>query len=200
MDSFYAAVVGIASLHLLKGTGDPPYEPGMTGTREGLGVRVVARNLVVEPWDQWHVRRDGVLTTSWRLPCGAHGRDDVALPTEPKTLGEAVDRTIAFNEEPIARELNRTEGQPGWDARYVHVHATSNNGDSVCAFDILRHRAVLRRVPPRLRTRIESRVPGYDAICVEVAGGFGLRWIPRGRGRDVAAPQPGEEISEWAFK
>lgn len=62
MVSFYVAVVagGVASLHLLKGTGEQPYEPGMTGTREGLGVKVVGRNLVVEPWDQWHARRDGV--------------------------------------------------------------------------------------------------------------------------------------------
>jgi hypothetical protein len=200
-DHFYAAVVadGVASLHLLLGTGALPYVPGMIGTREGLGAKVVARNLVVEPWDQWHMRRDGVKTTFWSLPDGTSGSERVALPQVPKTLGEAVDRTIAFNEEPIARELGRIEGQPGRDVRYVHVHALRQTGDRVCTFDILRHHAILKQMPPRQRRLIERGATGYDAISVEVAGGFGLRWRPRGRCRDVAAPPRLEEPGTARF-
>jgi len=50
----------VASLHIAKGTGEPPYAPGMTGTREGLGFRIVARNVVVEPWEH-RLRPDSTL-------------------------------------------------------------------------------------------------------------------------------------------
>jgi hypothetical protein len=76
-ERFYAIVIagGVASMHVMTGTGvHRVWHPDVRYTREGLGVKVVTRNVIAEPWEQWHRRDRGRMLTYWSLPCGAQER------------------------------------------------------------------------------------------------------------------------------
>jgi hypothetical protein len=76
----YVVVVarGVASLQLLRGV-----EPKRGGDRERL--EVAERDLAVEPWDQWHRRSGGTVTTWWRTPLGGGRRPTWSTPSSRST-------------------------------------------------------------------------------------------------------------------
>jgi hypothetical protein len=189
---FYVVVIarGVASLHLVRGTGAPPYDPEIRGTREGLGYRVIAPNLVAEPWSQWHARDGATMTTHWELPGGLRGSGQATLPARPAAMRDAVDRTMELNAEAIASARARTENVRGWGFRYIVVQSSEVFGDQVVPYQRGKHRDALRLVRRKTRREPVRHVKGYDTVFVMLDHGVGVRWLPRGRARDVMAPRP----------
>jgi hypothetical protein len=193
---FYAMVIagGVASLHLMTGTGEPDWEPGVRYTREGLGVKVIARNLVAEPWEQWHRRRGGRVRTTWELPGGARGEGEVEIPARPRTFREAADRTVALYAGRIASELAWFEDTVGSRDRIVWIRSRREQGDTVSVFPYELKASLMRQELPVISGLLLRRRKGYDPVLVHLDHAGALRWLPRAATTDAGAPAPVNEL------
>jgi hypothetical protein len=198
VDRFYVAVVaeGVASLHVMEGTGGPgsDWRSDVRYTWEGLGSKLVVRNLVVEPWEQWHRRDGGQMTTEWALPGGESGRGDVELPSKPRTLREWVDRTVDAYRAPIERQLAYYERRKGGAPRFVLLVSRRWDGDRMHPLDQEVAHVFVREALPTIRRTLGRPVEGFDPVVVQLEHGTGIRWLSRGRRLDVAEPRPVNEL------
>jgi hypothetical protein len=197
-DRFYAIVIagGVASLHVMAGTGEPgaEWEEGVRYTYEGLGVKVVARNVIAEPWEQWHLRRCGRMYTMWQLPCGSQGQGSVEIPPRPRTAREAADRTIAFYADRIAGDVAWYQRRYGPGDRIVWVRSSRDHGDHFGVFGYDLKETLMRQELPVISRLLLRRRRGYDPVVVHFDHAGALRWLPRGEARDEAPPAPVNEL------
>ena len=70
------------------------------------------RNVLAEPWEQWHRHRAGRMHTTWELPYGARGEDDVQIPPPPR-VGERPHRVDPFLNPPDAASRPTKALEPG---------------------------------------------------------------------------------------
>jgi hypothetical protein len=177
----YVVVVarGVASLQLLRGV-----EPKRGGDRERL--EVAERDLAVEPWDQWHRRSGGTVTTWWRTPLGELVASRVVVPPRPRTKTDVVDALVALYEPSVRRGL--TQYVREYKRRGLAIVETSRSGETLHFVDRLEGSSWLDGFPATVGA-VDKHHPGFDPVIVDAHQFAGLRWLASEQGRDQAVPK-----------
>jgi hypothetical protein len=182
IDSTYVVVVarGVATMHRLV-----LVEP-KRGDRPRLDV--AERDLVVEPWDQWH-RPDGrAVITWWRTPLGELAASRVVRPPAPRSPAEVLDAVVALYEPSVRRGIDAYVRENP-KRRGLAVVVTSRGGDDLYFVDRFEGDAWLSGFPEVVRAA-EKHHPGFDPVIVDASGDFaGVRWVRVGGSRDTSAPE-----------
>lgn len=189
-DRMYLVVVarGTASLQLVRG-----HAPRRVGERPRL--EVVGRDLVVEPWEQWHWRDRGALFTAWWTPAGDAVVSRVAAPRPPRTIGGIVDALVALYGANLRERLAaHRAGHRG--AVAVAYMCTDLAGEEI---SILSPRELECRIAgcPRILEEARKARPGLAPVVVDAYCWAALAWIAVDRA-DVALPRTDYEWNEGA--
>lgn len=189
-DRMYLVVVarGTASLQLVRG-----HAPRRVGERPRL--EVVGRDLVVEPWEQWHRRDRGALVTAWRTPAGDAVVSRVAAPRPPRTVAGIVDALVALY------GANLREGLAAHRARHrgalaVAYLCTDLAGEEIA---MLSPRDLECRIAgcPRILEAARKARPGLAPVVVDAHRWAALAWVAVDRA-DFALPRTDYEWNERA--
>jgi hypothetical protein len=177
----YVVVVarGVASLQLVRG-----HEPRRVGGVARL--EVVERDIVVEPWEQWH-RRDGEwLVTWWTTPAGELAASRVRLAAPPRHLGQVVDALLAIYEPGLTKGLAAcAKERPGAAGHVAKLH-TAGSGDEL-RFVSRREAASWLQDFPKVVEAVLHAPPGLDVVIVYSWHWAAVRWMVRDR-TDVGVP------------
>ena len=178
----YVVVVarGVASLHLLRGV-----EPKKGGDPERL--EVAERDLVVEPWDQWHWRTKHAVYTWWRTPLGELVASRAEWRLRPRKWVEVVDALVALYEPEVRGRIARYERQNP-KRRALGIIHTSDGGDDLRVVDRFEGDAWVEGFPAILDA-VGRAHPGFDPVIVDEYTAAGLRWLSRADGRDLVVPE-----------
>jgi hypothetical protein len=169
---------GVASMHVMRGV--PPRRAGDTQRLE-----VVQRDVVVEPWDQWHRRRRGHVVTWWRTPAGELAASRVAAPLEKDDGREACEALLRiYRDELRAAFAGHEPMEPG--AKPLVIMRSSRNGEDIDVTDRDWAEHALREYPTLLAA-LGSAPPGFAPIVVDIFSDAVLQWCPVGA-LDVATP------------
>ena len=138
------------------------------------------------------------MTTYWQLPDGTRGQSEVEVPSEPRTVHERVERTLAFHADRIAQEHEDAVRERGGERNLVCIVNTRLRGFRAsvfphCAAFVETFVTAKHPMIRRLATRTER---GFDPVYVRVDHGGGLRWVARRRGEDLQVPRPVDERDE----
>ncbi|HEY3819993.1 MAG TPA: hypothetical protein VGL81_22665 [Polyangiaceae bacterium] len=175
----YVVVVakGVASLHRLRCV-----EPKRAGDAERL--EVCERDIVVEPWDQWHRRTEDAVVTWWRTPAGELVASRVVRP--PQSTGDVVDALVHLYEPSLRRELEEDARETG--RATMGLVDSGLGGDTIRAVGLDNVARWTKGYPGIHRAALKP-MPGFYAVLVEPRDDvLGLRWLPVVPGRDVALP------------
>ena len=183
----YVVVVArdVASLQLLRGV-----EPKRAGDSERL--EVLERNLVVEPWDQWHWRTRRAVYTWWRTPIGELVASRAPWYAIPRKWPDVVDALVGLYEPELRRRLVRYERENP-KRRGLAIVCTSDGGDDLRVVDRFEGDAWVEGFPATLKAAAHHR-PGFDPVIVDGENVAGLRWLSRGEGRDLVVPEGMHEV------
>ncbi len=189
-DTTHVVVVAreVASLHLLRRV-----EPKQGGDAERF--EVVARDLVVEPWDQWHWRTRRAVYTWWRTPIGELVASRAVRKLLPRSWGQVVDVVVGLHEAEIRRGLARY-ARDNPTRRGLAIVMTGVGGDELRIVD--RHEgASWTDGYPATLAAVAKPHRGFDPVIVDGYRIAGLRWLSRENARDEVVP-PGmdEECPE----
>jgi hypothetical protein len=170
---------GVASLHLARWI-----QPRRAG--EGPGLEVVTRNMVVEPWDQWHRRAKGWITTWWRTPVGDLVASRVKALPRARHAGEVVDRLMNVRGPSIHRHVvDDLREDP--KLRPLVILDTSLGGDEII---VLGNRYIPRWINPfpEIVEGVRAANPGFYPVILYCYSWASLVWRPLDPGIDVAVP------------
>jgi hypothetical protein len=169
---------GVASLHVMRGV--PPVRAG-----EGERLEVVQRDVVVEPWDQWHRHRDEHVVTWWRTPAGELVASRVADPPDADdgpSIGEALLRI--YRDELRAALASHEPEEPG--GKPLVLLRSQRSGDEIEVMDRQWAEMTLEDYPTLLAA-IGGAPAGFAPIVVDLSSHATLQWCPVGA-LDVATP------------
>ncbi len=179
----YLVVVarGVASLHLVCGVA-----PRRAGERPRL--EVVTRDLVVEPWEQWHWREGPFVTTWWQTP----RRELVASRTPvrpwPSSARAVADAVLTLRAASLRQRLD------AFAREHPRGKPMATLDTSVCGEEIY---VLPRREPdplvdpfPEIVEALRSGRTGLYPVVVHAYHWAALCWIAGPAATDVALPEP----------
>ncbi|MGH7295187.1 MAG: hypothetical protein ACRELB_09650, partial [Polyangiaceae bacterium] len=148
-------------------------------------LEVVQRDVVVEPWDQWHRRRGGHVVTWWRTPTGELVASRVAAPPRSND-GPRVCETLlrAYRDELRAALARYQPDLPG--GKPLVLLRSQRDGDEIEVMDRQWAEMALEDYPTIVAALGGAR-PGFAPIVVDTLSNAALEWCPVGA-LDVATP------------
>ncbi len=177
----YVVVVAgrVASLHLVRGVA-----PRRVG--EGPTLEIVERDLVVEPWEQWHLHGRPFVRTWWRTPAGGLVASRVTFPRWPTTPEGVTEALLAIRGPSVRRRLEAfVRDNPR--ARPVAIVETSETGEEIDVIDWREGYPAVQAFPEILDALRIGR-PGLDPVLVYAYDWGALTWRRRADSADVALP------------
>jgi hypothetical protein len=179
----YVVVVagGVASLQLVRGVA--PLRVG-----EGCRLEVVERDLVVEPWDQWHLRDGWFVRTWWRTPIGELAASRARVRAWPSNAREVTDAVLTIRGTSVRERIDAyvRENPRG---RPLAIVETSVVGEEI---EVVDRRGGDAFVDPFAEIVEALRVArtGLDPVVVYAYHWAALCWIAAPGQSDVALPEP----------
>jgi hypothetical protein len=178
----YVVVVarGVASLHLLRGV-----EPRRAG--ELARLEVVARALVVEPWDQWRQREGQFVTTWWRTPIGELVASRRRVREQLKDERAVADALMTIRGQSVHERLaTYAREEPG--SKPLALLDASVRGESI---EVVDRRGGDPFVDPfpGIVAALRVKRPGFVPVLVYAYHWAVLCWIALDAGADVAVPE-----------
>jgi hypothetical protein len=181
--STYVVVVakGVASLQLCRGV--PPKHAG-----EGARLEIVERDLVVEPWDQWHLRAGDFVKTWWRTPVGELVASRVRMRRWPHEARPATDDLLMIRGRSVRQRIDAyLREHPGH--KPLAVLETSLVGEEIQVSDRRQGDPYVEPFPEIVEALRVGR-PGLDPVVVYCFRWAALCWLPAAGTSDVAVPEP----------
>ncbi|HEX8794519.1 MAG TPA: hypothetical protein VF765_26420 [Polyangiaceae bacterium] len=187
LDRMHVVVVaeGAASLHLVRA-----HAPRRVGDRPRM--EVVERALVVEPWEQYHLRVRGSVITTWMTPAGDLAASRVAAPPKRWTVRAIADALVSRYEASARAALTAFRQEYPRAPPAVHL-STEVDGEEL---HVVHRRDLDPWVQsfPALLREAQKGLPGFDPMVVDACGWAALVWLATGT-NDAAKPAP---RFEWA--
>jgi hypothetical protein len=179
----YVVVVaqGVASLQLCRGV--PPRRVG-----EGPRLEVVERDLVVEPWDQWHLRAGHFVKTWWRTPLGELVASRVRVRRWPHQARPVTDDLLMIRGPSLRKRIDAyVREHPGH--KPLAVLDVSLIGEEIDVDDRRERDPRLEDFPGIVEALRVART-GLDPVVVYAYRWASLCWLPAAGTSDVAVPEP----------
>jgi len=179
----YVVVVakGVASLQLCRGV--PPRRAG-----EGPRLELVERDLVVEPWDQWHLRAGDFVKTWWRTPLGELVASRVRVRRWPHEARPATDDLLMIRGRSLRKRID-AYARENPDHKPLAILDTSLVGEEIQISD-RRERARQLEAFPGIVEALRVDRTGLDPVVVYAYRWASLCWLPAAGTTDVAVPEP----------
>ena len=147
---------------------------------------------IVEPTRQEHARWRGKTVVHWQAKAGGEiHRAETSAPEPARSIGDAVDRHMAYRLEEIRRAA---WGSRHLEAGYVLVFVIRSSGDAVVLAD---HKTsawlgVLHELPAiRRAIALHHDYRCWFPVVVDGVRYAGLRWLPMRAGLDESSRPPG---------
>jgi hypothetical protein len=179
----YVVVVakGVASLQLCRGV--PPRRAG-----EAPRLEVVERDLVVEPWDQWHLRAGDFVKTWWRTPLGELVASRVRVRRWPYEARPATDELLMIRGRSVRNRID-AYARDNPDHKPLAVLETSLVGEEIRVSDRRERDRLLEPFPAIVEALRVART-GLDPVVVYAYRWASLCWLAAAGTNDVAVPEP----------
>jgi hypothetical protein len=168
---------GVASLHRVRSA--PPKRVG-----EPPRAEIVERDVVVEPWDQWHQRLEGHVVTRWRTPAGDLVGSRVKARRWSRDLRHVADSLFEDYDAELRRAA-RGHVKTHRRDRPLVLLTSSGAGEKIDVLD--RTFSSLTEGFPEIHVALHAGRPGCVPVLLDLFQWGVLRWLPIGA-TDVAVP------------
>ncbi len=179
----YVVVVsgGVASLQLVRGVA--PQRAG-----DGPRLEVVERDLVVEPWEQWHVRARRFVKTWWLTPAGDLVASRVRVRPWPADVRAVTDVVMSVRGQALRRRIDdyRAEHPRHKPLAVIDIGPRGDEITLVERFD----RDPVVAMFPQIVEALRAVREGINPVVVYDCHWAGLCWLPATSSTDVAVPDP----------